>query len=111
MGFEWGGDWTSFKDYPHFQLTFGLSTADYRNGKQPTQTQIVFAYALISPKPDKSVQKEDDNVEAVKDVLTKDNSVHNGFIKDNENYVPISVLKALGHKVSWDNVNKKLYIS
>ncbi|MGE7612534.1 M15 family metallopeptidase [Paenibacillus sp. NPDC101420] len=23
MGFEWGGDWTTFKDYPHFQLTFG----------------------------------------------------------------------------------------
>ncbi len=22
-GFEWGGDWNSFKDYPHFQMTFG----------------------------------------------------------------------------------------
>jgi peptidoglycan L-alanyl-D-glutamate endopeptidase CwlK len=22
-GWEWGGDWTSFKDYPHFEKTFG----------------------------------------------------------------------------------------
>ena len=24
-GFEWGGDWNSFKDYPHFEMRFGLS--------------------------------------------------------------------------------------
>ncbi len=29
-GWEWGGDWTRFKDYPHFQKTFGLSTAELR---------------------------------------------------------------------------------
>jgi len=22
-GFEWGGDWRKFKDYPHFEMTFG----------------------------------------------------------------------------------------
>lgn len=25
FGWEWGGDWASFKDYPHFQKTFGYS--------------------------------------------------------------------------------------
>jgi hypothetical protein len=25
FGFEWGGNWSSFKDYPHFQMTFGQS--------------------------------------------------------------------------------------
>lgn len=35
LGLEWGGDWTSFKDYPHFQLTFGLTCADLRAGKKP----------------------------------------------------------------------------
>ncbi|PYF74334.1 M15 family metallopeptidase [Pedobacter nutrimenti] len=25
FGFEWGGDWKKFKDYPHFQMTFGKS--------------------------------------------------------------------------------------
>ena len=27
-GFEWGGLWKTFKDYPHFQKTFGYSTND-----------------------------------------------------------------------------------
>ena len=22
-GFKWGGDWISFKDLPHFEMTFG----------------------------------------------------------------------------------------
>lgn len=35
LGFEWGGDWSSFKDYPHLQMTGGLSTADLRNGQYP----------------------------------------------------------------------------
>lgn len=33
IGFEWGGDWTSFKDYPHLQMSFGLRLADLRAGK------------------------------------------------------------------------------
>ncbi|AKM20737.1 M15 family metallopeptidase [Geobacillus stearothermophilus] len=35
LGLEWGGDWKSFKDYPHFQYTFGLSLAQLRAGKRP----------------------------------------------------------------------------
>lgn len=27
-GWEWGGDWKSFKDMPHVQKTFGLTTKD-----------------------------------------------------------------------------------
>ena len=30
MGLEWGGNWTTFVDRPHFQLDTGLSTADMR---------------------------------------------------------------------------------
>ncbi len=37
LGLEWGGDWKDFKDYPHFQYTFGLSLADLRTGKRPPQ--------------------------------------------------------------------------
>ncbi|MEK4082387.1 M15 family metallopeptidase [Psychrobacillus sp. FSL K6-1415] len=36
MGFEWGGDWTSFRDYPHLQFTKGLSIAQLKAGKRPT---------------------------------------------------------------------------
>lgn len=30
VGLEWGGDWTGFKDLPHFQYTGGLSLAECR---------------------------------------------------------------------------------
>lgn len=29
-GWEWGGDWKTLKDYPHFQKTFSYSTAQLR---------------------------------------------------------------------------------
>lgn len=35
LGFEWGGDWTSFKDMPHLQITFGLSIKELMAGKKP----------------------------------------------------------------------------
>lgn len=35
LGFEWGGDWTQFKDYPHLEMDFGLSIADLQNGERP----------------------------------------------------------------------------
>jgi peptidoglycan L-alanyl-D-glutamate endopeptidase CwlK len=28
LGFEWGGNWTSFKDRPHFQMTFGKKISE-----------------------------------------------------------------------------------
>lgn len=30
LGFAWGGDWTSFKDRPHFEMKFGRSLAQLR---------------------------------------------------------------------------------
>jgi peptidoglycan LD-endopeptidase CwlK len=35
QGFEWGGDWTQFKDYPHLEMRFGLSINDLKRGKRP----------------------------------------------------------------------------
>lgn len=32
-GLEWAGNWTSFKEFPHFQYTGGLTLADFRAGK------------------------------------------------------------------------------
>lgn len=43
LGLEWGGDWKDFKDYPHFQYTFGLSLADLRAGKKPPRVKEVQA--------------------------------------------------------------------
>ncbi|WP_411788593.1 M15 family metallopeptidase [Halobacillus rhizosphaerae] len=35
LGFEWGGDWASFKDYPHLQMDFGLTIRELKNGNRP----------------------------------------------------------------------------
>ncbi|WP_041581065.1 M15 family metallopeptidase [Bacillus sp. 1NLA3E] len=35
LGFDWGGDWKSFKDYPHLQMDFGLAIADLQRGARP----------------------------------------------------------------------------
>lgn len=38
LGFKWGGDWSSFKDYPHLEYTFGLSIKDLLAGQRPPET-------------------------------------------------------------------------
>lgn len=30
QGWSWGGDWNTFKDYPHFELTHGFSLSEAR---------------------------------------------------------------------------------
>lgn len=47
LGFEWGGDWTSFKDYPHFQMLFGLTLTQLRAGNKPSETAMAKATANI----------------------------------------------------------------
>lgn len=43
LGFAWGGDWIGFKDYPHFEMSFGFSTAQLRAGaKVPTKVEEEF---------------------------------------------------------------------
>lgn len=39
IGLEWGGSWRSFKDYPHFQWTNGLTIKDLLNGKRPSTSE------------------------------------------------------------------------
>lgn len=39
LGFEWGGDWFGFEDYPHLQLDFGLSLADLQSGETPPEQE------------------------------------------------------------------------
>lgn len=35
LGFDWGGDWRGFKDYPHLEMTFGLSIRELQDGWRP----------------------------------------------------------------------------
>lgn len=58
LGFEWGGDWRSFKDMPHFEMCFGLTTAQYRAGHQPTETAMAKAIAVIIREGDEEMKEE-----------------------------------------------------
>ena len=44
-GWEWGGDWTTFKDYPHFQKTFNRSVqqllTDYKAGRRDPNGYVI----------------------------------------------------------------------
>lgn len=35
QGLEWAGDWTRFREYPHFQWSGGLTLKDLQAGKRP----------------------------------------------------------------------------
>ncbi|WP_071459232.1 M15 family metallopeptidase [Bacillus massilinigeriensis] len=41
LGFDWGGDWIRFKDYPHLQMDFGLSIRELKRGKRPPGSEAV----------------------------------------------------------------------
>lgn len=47
LGFEWGGDFVSLKDAPHFQMTFGLTTSQLRAGAKPSEIALAKASAVI----------------------------------------------------------------
>ncbi|CAH2716728.1 Peptidoglycan L-alanyl-D-glutamate endopeptidase CwlK [Neobacillus rhizosphaerae] len=40
LGFEWGGDWAKFKDYPHLQMNFGLTIAKLQKGEKPAESSL-----------------------------------------------------------------------
>ncbi|KKK34422.1 hypothetical protein WQ57_23005 [Mesobacillus campisalis] len=40
LGFEWGGDWKHFKDYPHLQMDFGLTIRELQRGKRPPEQPL-----------------------------------------------------------------------
>jgi len=35
LGFDWGGDWSNFPDYPHLQIDFDLSISQLQDGIRP----------------------------------------------------------------------------
>jgi peptidoglycan L-alanyl-D-glutamate endopeptidase CwlK len=44
-GFKWGGDWTSFKDFPHLEMTFGHTWKDllvlHKQGKVDSEGYVL----------------------------------------------------------------------
>ncbi|MNP23670.1 Peptidoglycan L-alanyl-D-glutamate endopeptidase CwlK precursor [compost metagenome] len=104
LGFAWGGDWVRFRDYPHFEMTFGLTTAQCRAGQNPSQKDVEAALSLINKEEDKAVEKAK--------VYVNGEKIEDGFILDGRAYVPLrAVGEALGAKVAWDNKTKTATIT
>lgn len=108
LGFEWGGDWIKFKDYPHFQMDFGLSMANLRAGRKPPQAAQDAVFRKIS-----NLQKE---AEAVKKeqkvgVYVDGVKVGEGLLEAGVTYTPIRVVaEALGASVAWDKDKQRVDI-
>jgi peptidoglycan L-alanyl-D-glutamate endopeptidase CwlK len=49
LGLEWGGDFKSIIDRPHFQITQGLTTAQFREGLRPTTPDTAAPAPVVEP--------------------------------------------------------------
>ncbi|WP_034317375.1 M15 family metallopeptidase [Bacillus zhangzhouensis] len=52
LGFSWGGDWKSFKDYPHLEMMGSLTLLQLQAGKRPVL--VSFLSNKVSAKPIKT---------------------------------------------------------
>lgn len=85
LGLEWGGEFRSIVDYPHFQLTFGLSTAQLRAGKTPpnSTSPIPTIPVPVPVKPNGLIQMGDKNSD-VSDLQKKLNDIGCKLIVDGD---------------------------
>jgi peptidoglycan L-alanyl-D-glutamate endopeptidase CwlK len=107
LGFTWGGDWKTFLDLPHFEMTFGLSTAQYRAGKCPTQAQVDVIMALVNPK-----REANDMIVYKANVVVNGCKTKDGVLIDGAVYVPLREMSdQFGAAIAWDNVTKTATIT
>ncbi|WP_234537567.1 M15 family metallopeptidase [Paenibacillus pseudetheri] len=106
LGFEWGGDWTSFKDYPHFQMVFGLTLTQLRAGAKPSTSAVEAAYKIIHRKEEEELKGEVIAVVKVNGVKVADGVLEKGIT-----YVPVRIIaEALGAQVGYDSATRTVEI-
>ncbi|OMD55437.1 MULTISPECIES: M15 family metallopeptidase [Paenibacillus] len=106
LGFEWGGDWTSFKDYPHFQMAFGLTLTQFRAGTKPSTSAVESAYKVINRKEEEELKSDVIAVVKVNGVKVADGVLEKGIT-----YVPVRVIaEALGAQVGYDSATRTVEI-
>lgn len=109
LGFEWGGDWTSFKDYPHLQMTFGLKISQLQGGAQPTETQTAKVLAQVERY---MKEAEDVKVDKAATVVNGNRLGDDSVLIEGRVYVPLAAVgKALGAAVAWNNITKTATIT
>ncbi|WP_340005172.1 M15 family metallopeptidase [Paenibacillus sp. FSL K6-0276] len=106
LGFEWGGDWTSFKDYPHFQMAFALTLTQLRAGASPSTSAVEAAYKTINRK------EEDLKGDAIAVVKVNGVKIADGVLEKGITYVPVRIIaEALGAQVGYDSATRTVEIT
>ncbi|MEK4452797.1 M15 family metallopeptidase [Paenibacillus sp. FSL L8-0506] len=70
LGFEWGGDFVSIKDAPHFQITFGMTTSQLRAGAKPSEIAMAKAKAIIDQLKEE-VKEDMSKIEELEAIIAK----------------------------------------
>lgn len=105
LGLEWGGDWRSFVDLPHFQMVFGLTTAQFRAGKRPSGAQI--ASALESMRGSVNPPVEDEQPSVAYTFTTGGKKSGTAIMNGDTAYVPmVDLARYIGIAYDWDNEEK-----
>ncbi|OBZ19056.1 hypothetical protein A8L34_05835 [Bacillus sp. FJAT-27264] len=104
LGFEWGGDWTSFKDYSHLQIAYGLSIDQLWAGLRPSAEQVKAALNVING-------GDNVNKDVKVSIVLNGNKLTDGVLDTGITYVPVRALaEALGAKVTYDAASKTVNI-
>ncbi|WP_151737327.1 M15 family metallopeptidase [Paenibacillus tengchongensis] len=107
LGFEWGGDWSSFKDYPHLQMCFGLTISELRSGVRPQVAAVEAAYKLLQTKEAKEMSKT-----ATATVKLDGTTIADGYIDSGVTYVPVRpIAEALGLTVAYDQSSRTVTLT
>lgn len=105
LGLEWGGDWRKFVDLPHFQMVFGLSTAQFRAGKRPSGAQI--ASALEHMRGSVKPPVEDEQPSIAYKFTAGGKAAGTAIMNGDTAYVPmVDLARYIGVPYAWDNEEK-----
>lgn len=66
MGAEWGGDWSSFRDYPHLQWNKGLTIKQLAAGKRPTLQPLKKPVPVVEKEKEEFIRMFKPTTEALK---------------------------------------------
>ncbi|MDM5321214.1 M15 family metallopeptidase [Bacillus altitudinis] len=83
LGFSWGGDWKSFKDYPHLEMMGSLTLTQLQAGKRP------FLVSFISNK----VSKKSINTKSVEKLLANGSIKSKTSTSKKSDILPSGILK------------------
>ncbi|WCN37424.1 M15 family metallopeptidase [Aneurinibacillus uraniidurans] len=93
-GFAWGGDFRTFKDTPHFEMTFGYRYSQLQSGQVPARPTA----AVVIPEPTKVASN------ACSIVVNGAKLDASGILRDGVSYLPVrAVGNAAGVTVGFAN--------